>query len=65
MSEIPVLHSTVRGWLLDGPCSTTTHHYVEADLKMKERALARLLQPEPDTRRYKASDSLLKFLKQL
>ena len=41
------------------------HHYVEADLAMKERALARLRQPDPATRRYGAPDSLLEFLKQL
>jgi site-specific recombinase XerD len=45
--------------------STTTHHYVEADLAMKERALARLRQPDPATRRYRAPDALLEFLKQL
>ena len=44
---------------------TTTHHYVEADLAMKDRALARLQEPEAKSRRYHASDSLLKFLKSL
>lgn len=44
---------------------TTTHHYVEADLALKERALARLPQPDAAKRRYKASDSLLAFLEQL
>jgi site-specific recombinase XerD len=44
---------------------TTTHHYVEADLAMKERALARLPQPDAATRRYKAPDSLLAFLEKL
>jgi len=44
---------------------TTTHHYVEADLKMKERALARLQEPEAKIHRYRASDSLLEFLKTL
>jgi hypothetical protein len=42
----------------DPPC-------IEADVAMKERALARLRQPDPATRRYRAPDSLLKFLKQL
>ena len=41
---------------------TTTHHYVEADLAMKERALARLHSPDATTRRYRAPDSLLEFL---
>jgi site-specific recombinase XerD len=44
---------------------TTTHHYVEADLAMKERALARLQEPNAKTLRYRASDSLLEFLKTL
>lgn len=44
---------------------TTTHHYVEADLTMKERALARLQEPEAKIQRYRASDSLIDFLKTL
>lgn len=44
---------------------TTTHHYVEADLAMKERALARLQGPENNTPRYHATDALLEFLKTL
>ena len=44
---------------------TTTHKYVEPDLAMKQRALARLQQPEASVRRYRASDSLLEFLKTL
>jgi site-specific recombinase XerD len=44
---------------------TTTHQYVEADLAMKERALARLQEPGVDIRRYQAPDSLLEFLKTL
>ena len=43
----------------------TTHHYVEADLAMKERALARLQEPDTKMRRYRAPDSLLVFLKTL
>ena len=43
----------------------TTHHYVEADLKMKERALARLHEPEAKIQRYRAPDSLINFLKTL
>ncbi len=43
----------------------TTHHYVEADLTMKERALARLHEPEAKIRRYRAPDSLIDFLKTL
>jgi hypothetical protein len=44
---------------------TTTHNYVEADLAMKNRALARLQEPKTKMRRYRASDSLLEFLKGL
>jgi site-specific recombinase XerD len=44
---------------------TTTHQYVEADLAMKERALARLQEPDVAVRRYRAPDSLLEFLKTL
>lgn len=44
---------------------TTTHHYVEADLSMKTRALARLQDPKTRTRRYRAPASLLSFLKGL
>lgn len=43
----------------------TTHHYVEADLTMKERALARLHEPEANIQRYRAPDSLINFLKSL
>lgn len=44
---------------------TTTHHYVEADLLMKTRALARLHDPKTRNRRYRAPASLLSFLKGL
>ena len=44
---------------------TTTHQYVEADLAMKERALARLQDPNVAVRRYRAPDSLIEFLKAL
>lgn len=44
---------------------STTHHYVEADLAMKDRALARLQGPDEKIHRYHAPDSLLDFLKTL
>ena len=44
---------------------STTHHYVEADLAMKDRALARLQEPDEAVQRYRAPDSLLEFLKTL
>lgn len=43
----------------------TTHHYVEADLTMKERALSRLDEPDAKIHRYTAPDSLIDFLKKL
>lgn len=43
----------------------TTHQYVEADIAMKERALARLHEPEAKLRRYRAPDSLIDFLRTL
>ena len=43
----------------------TTHHYVEADLTMKERALAKLHEPDVKIQRYRAPDSLINFLKSL
>jgi site-specific recombinase XerD len=43
----------------------TTHQYVEADLAMKERALARIHEPDARIRRYRAPDSLIDFLKTL
>lgn len=45
--------------------TTTTHRYVEADLAMKEKALARLAPPGNAMRRFKASDSLMRFLRAL
>ena len=45
--------------------ATTTHRYVEADLAMKEKALARLEAPDTTLRRFKPSDSLMQFLRTL
>jgi site-specific recombinase XerD len=45
--------------------TTTTHRYVEADLAMKEKALARLEAPDTKMGRYKAPGSLLRFLQTL
>ena len=44
---------------------TTTHQYTEANLAMKEKALARVQDPDTGCRRFRASDSLLEFLKGL
>jgi len=45
--------------------TTTTHSYVEADLAMKQRALARLQPPDTKMRRYKPPDALMRFLQTL
>lgn len=45
--------------------ATTTHRYVEADLAMKEKALARLDPPDTTLRRYQPPDSLMRFLQTL
>ena len=44
---------------------TTTHQYTEANLAMKAKALARMQDPDTASRRFRASDSLLEFLKGL
>ena len=44
---------------------TTTHQYTEANLAMKEKALARMQDPDTASRRFRASDSLPEFLKGL
>ncbi|MDR1462587.1 MAG: site-specific integrase [Azoarcus sp.] len=43
----------------------TTHGYIEADLAMKERALAAIRPPDIRRTRYRPTDALLKFLQAL
>jgi len=43
----------------------TTHEYVEADLRMKERALNKLQAPRSRRTSYKPSDALMRFLESL
>lgn len=43
----------------------TTHRYVEANLAMKEQALARLQAPEVRFTRFRATDDLMRFLQTL
>ncbi len=43
----------------------TTHGYVEADLVMKERALASITPPQAPNIRYRPEDTLLSFLESL
>ena len=44
---------------------TTTHHYIELDIQMKERCLRKLASPKTKTARFKPPDQLLKFLNTL
>lgn len=45
--------------------ANTTHRYIEANLAMKEEALARLQEPATRLRRYRPPDALLSFLQRL
>ena len=72
-----IRHSTAMSLLQSGadPCEialwlghespSTTHMYVEADLAMKERALARLKLPEIKSARYRPPKALMQFLQAL
>lgn len=72
-----IRHSTAMSLLQSGadPCDialwlghespSTTHMYVEADLVMKERALARLKPPEIKPARYRPPKALMQFLQSL
>lgn len=56
---------TVIALWLGHESPVTTHGYVEADLAMKERALATIAPPETKHKRYHPSDAVLKFLESL
>jgi uncharacterized protein (UPF0254 family) len=45
--------------------TTITHRYVEADLAMKEKAVARLEAHSAKLRRFRAPDSLMRLLQTL
>ena len=53
---------TVVALWLGHECITTTHHYVEADITMKEKALGKIMDPKTKTMRFKPNDKLLAFL---
>ena len=57
--------ATVIALWLGHESPTTTHQYVEADLAMKQKALAKLQDPNTTPQRFRASDSLIAFLKKL
>jgi integrase len=56
---------TVIALWLGHESPSTTHIYIEADLAMKERALARLQPPAKADIRYKPPDPLMQFLQGL
>ena len=59
-----VAFSVIALWL--GHESTiTTHRYVEADLAMKEKALARLQEPDTIPCSYHAANELMRFLQSI
>ena len=72
-----IRHSTAMSLLQSGadPCEialwlghespSTTHMYIEADLAMKERSLARLKAPDVKQARYRPPKALLAFLQAL
>lgn len=56
---------TVIALWLGHESQVTTHGYIEADLVMKERALAAITPPNTRGTRYHPADALLKFLQAL
>ena len=53
--------TTIQSWL-GHASSNTTHHYVEADLEMKRRALDKCVVPDTPHVRYQPPDEVLAFL---
>jgi hypothetical protein len=51
--------------LLGHESPTTTHHYIELDLQMKERCLRKIQSPKTMAARFKPADPLLEFLESL
>jgi site-specific recombinase XerD len=56
--------SVIALWL-GHESTSTTHRYVEADLAMKDKALARLQPPDTKLNRYRPTDALMQFLQAL
>lgn len=56
---------TVIALWLGHESTETTHHYVEANMAMKEEALAKLKEIPTEKVRFRAEDGLLKFLEEL
>ncbi len=64
MLQSGVAFNVIALWL-GHESTTTTHRYVEADLAMKDKALARLQEPDTKFRRYRPPDALMQFLQEL
>jgi len=64
MLQSGVALSVIALWL-GHESTSTTHRYVEADLAMKDEALARLQEPDTKFRRYRPPDALMQFLVEL
>ncbi len=64
MLQSGVAFSVIALWLGHENMSTT-HRYVEADLAMKDKALARLQEPDTKIHRYHPPDALMQFLQGL
>jgi integrase/recombinase XerD len=56
---------TVIALWLGHESPVTTHGYVEADMRMKERALKAVMDPAVRSARFKAKDDLLRFVESL
>ena len=61
----PVRRKRWRGVAWEDRATTTTHGYIEADLRMKEQALKAVAAPVTRGARFKAKDDLLRFLEGL
>jgi site-specific recombinase XerD len=64
MLQSGVAFSVIALWM-GHESATTTHRYLEADLTMKEQALARLDEPHAAVSRYRPPDALRAFLEAL
>jgi site-specific recombinase XerD len=64
MLQSGVAFSVIALWL-GHESPSTTHRYVEADLAMKDKALARLQDPDTQIHRYHPPDALMQFLQDL
>ena len=64
MLQSGVAFSVIALWL-GHESTSTTHRYVEADLAMKDKALARLQEPDTKMHRYRPPDALMQFLQEL